>query len=180
MSYKAIKKFREDRKILIIEAFGGSCGLCGYNKFHKALDLHHLDPTKKEIEISKNILSWDRLVVELKKCVLLCSNCHREVHGGFVSIPKDINRFDKVYENHYEREKRYCPVCNKDMTDKQLKQKTCSFKCSEVIHKRGKVDWDEVGLEQLVKIKSIQQIADQFNVVWTTVKRAMVKRNIVS
>ena len=43
---------------------------------------HHLDPREKDFAISSK-LSWTVVVEELKKCVLLCSNCHREAHDGW-------------------------------------------------------------------------------------------------
>jgi len=178
MGYKIIKSYRDKRKTIILEAFGGCCGICGYNRFKNALDIHHLDPRLKEVEFSRSILSWEKTVKELRKCVLLCSNCHREVHGGIIDIPKDIKRFNEEYASYYEKEKRYCPICGKDITDKQKKQKTCSHECGEKIHVRGKIDWDKVDLKSLIKIKSIAKIAKEYNVVWTTVKRALNKRKI--
>lgn len=64
--------------------FGGKCKLCGYNKCHRALHFHHLDPDKKSFGISEkgSTHSWDKMVEESKKCVLLCSNCHAEVESG--------------------------------------------------------------------------------------------------
>ena len=64
---------------------GKGCQLCGYNKCIGALDFHHIDPTKKELDISKfagkNKLSY-AMLNELTKCCLLCKNCHAEVHAG--------------------------------------------------------------------------------------------------
>lgn len=53
------------------------CAMCGYNKYAGSLDYHHIDPDSKEMEIryTKNYAD------ELSKCILLCSNCHREVHN---------------------------------------------------------------------------------------------------
>lgn len=60
-----------------------ACKLCGYNRCISALEWHHLDPSKKEITPAKVFSrSWDNIVKELIKCVLLCANCHREVHAG--------------------------------------------------------------------------------------------------
>ena len=67
-----------------VEFFGGKCKLCGYDKCHNALEFHHLDPTIKEESPSslRQVTDELRWKSELKKCILLCSNCHREVHAG--------------------------------------------------------------------------------------------------
>lgn len=58
------------------------CSKCGYNNFGGALDFHHLDPATKERPIKardwKNHEKRKLISDELKKCILLCSNCHRE------------------------------------------------------------------------------------------------------
>lgn len=67
---------------------GGKCVICGYNKYHGAMDFHHLDSDEKEFVISTSWqCSWDKLRPELDKCVLLCKNCHAEVHGGKAKVP---------------------------------------------------------------------------------------------
>jgi 5-methylcytosine-specific restriction endonuclease McrA len=70
-----------------VEYAGGECKICGYKVYLGALEFHHLDPSKKDIGFSKfGRTSWDKnkekIIEELDKCVLLCANCHREVHGG--------------------------------------------------------------------------------------------------
>jgi hypothetical protein len=53
------------------------------------LDLHHLDPSSKEFNLSGNSTrKWASIVQELRKCVLLCRNCHQEVHSGMVDPPR--------------------------------------------------------------------------------------------
>jgi hypothetical protein len=63
---------------------GGKCEKCGYNKCPDALEFHHLNPEEKDFEIS-SVRKYDFALVqdELDKCVLLCSNCHREEHSLF-------------------------------------------------------------------------------------------------
>jgi len=75
----------ERRRLLrerAIEYLGGSCRICGYDKWPAAFDFHHLDPMGKDFTISEGMTSWDRIKPELDKCVLLCANCHRETHDG--------------------------------------------------------------------------------------------------
>jgi hypothetical protein len=73
------------RKQELINYKGGKCQTCGYCKYNGALDFHHIDPTKKEFAPSKlNNWSVERAKSELDKCVLLCSNCHREIHGKLI------------------------------------------------------------------------------------------------
>lgn len=63
------------------------CQLCDESE-PVALDLHHLDPTIKEGNPSKLVsYSTKRLKAEIRKCVILCSNHHRKLHAGLVTLP---------------------------------------------------------------------------------------------
>jgi hypothetical protein len=73
-----------ERKKQLIEIAGGECCDCGYKKNISALEFHHLNPEEKSFGIDLRKCScakWDRLVEEVKKCVLICANCHREKHN---------------------------------------------------------------------------------------------------
>ena len=89
--YSGVAKKRKENhnrmKKQCIDYKGGKCSICGYNKCMASLDFHHINENLKEYEISKMVSSlfeFDRIKVELDKCLLLCSNCHRELHflGG--------------------------------------------------------------------------------------------------
>ena len=69
-------------KIKAVEYKGGKCCRCGYNKCVASLEFHHVDPDKKEAQVSKFFAmnSWNKIKTELDKCVLLCANCHNELH----------------------------------------------------------------------------------------------------
>ena len=69
-------------KRLCVEYKGGACNSCGYKKCIGALEFHHMDPSIKEFQLSSSARSAfnDRVKQELDKCILLCSNCHREQH----------------------------------------------------------------------------------------------------
>lgn len=64
------------------------CSICGYNKCRTALDFHHLDPSVKEKSIAAMVhsSSLSKLQKEIEKCILLCSNCHHEVHEGILIL----------------------------------------------------------------------------------------------
>jgi hypothetical protein len=73
-----------ERKYFLIKKMGGKCSKCGYNKNLSAFDFHHKDRNEKEIKLDKRTLSntsWEKIIAESKKCDLLCSNCHREIHN---------------------------------------------------------------------------------------------------
>jgi hypothetical protein len=77
----ALVKQKEKRKYAI-DLLGNKCNVCGYHKCINAFDIHHVDPSKKDDNFN-HMRSWsfDRIKKELKNCVLLCSNCHRETHS---------------------------------------------------------------------------------------------------
>lgn len=78
------RKFKEK----CIKYKGSCCQMCNYKKYNGALEFHHLDPTKKDFSISsaKHTKFDNRIIIELDKCILLCSNCHKEVHAGLVKL----------------------------------------------------------------------------------------------
>ena len=82
-NYKHVKNFRQKNKERAVDYKGGKCDRCGYNKCIIALEFHHTDPKEKDFHISSNMnKSWDKVKKELDKCILVCSNCHREIHYG--------------------------------------------------------------------------------------------------
>lgn len=60
---------------------GGKCERCGYDKYVGALEFHHRDPTQKDFSVGTTSKGWDTIKEEVEKCMLLCANCHREVHA---------------------------------------------------------------------------------------------------
>ena len=70
----------------IKESRGGKCIKCGYDKCIKALEFHHIDPSKKDFTISNDHFRLQDAVEETKKCILICSNCHKELHDNMWNI----------------------------------------------------------------------------------------------
>lgn len=77
----AARKFQMRKKF--IDALGGKCSVCGYDKCYAALEFHHKDPTQKDFNIaavSVTESNWDLKLEEAQKCILICNRCHREQH----------------------------------------------------------------------------------------------------
>ena len=81
---EAVQKRRQILKLKAIEYKGGKCCICGYNKCMDALDFHHLNENKKSFGVAEKgyTRSWEKVKEELDKCILVCTNCHREIHVG--------------------------------------------------------------------------------------------------
>ena len=85
---EAVQKRREKTKKLLVEYKGGKCEICGYNKCISALEFHHLDPNEKDFGIDAKgyTRSIEANKQEVDKCILVCANCHREIHAGIIKI----------------------------------------------------------------------------------------------
>jgi 5-methylcytosine-specific restriction endonuclease McrA len=85
---EAVQRRRIRVKDMLLDALGGKCRNCNYDKCSGALDFHHLIPSEKEFAISGKgwTISYARLLKEAEKCIILCANCHREV--GCIKHPK--------------------------------------------------------------------------------------------
>jgi len=81
---RELRKLKEaNLKIKLVETFGGCCKTCGYDKNYSALEFHHIDPLTKKYSLRSNTLirlDWNSCIEEARKCILMCSNCHKEHH----------------------------------------------------------------------------------------------------
>jgi len=78
---KETAKIGRNRRIEAIKLLGGACQECGYDKCYSALEFHHLDPSTKDVNYSgMRGWSFEKIKKEIKNCILLCANCHREEH----------------------------------------------------------------------------------------------------
>jgi hypothetical protein len=74
--------YRRNIRNKIIDEAGGKCVMCGYNKCIAALHFHHRDPKTKEFSLSmRSVGSYKRAKREAAKCILVCANCHAEIHN---------------------------------------------------------------------------------------------------
>ena len=67
------------------------CAKCGEGRFYM-LDFHHIDPNIKDENIARltsNRNKIEDIKKEIEKCVVLCSNCHREFH--YLNENQNIN-----------------------------------------------------------------------------------------
>jgi len=89
---------RRNKKTLV-EYMGGKCCLCGYNRCLNSLDFHHVK--EKNLSIGRNISrQLEDLMEECDLCVLLCKNCHYEVHDDKEAFEE---RLLKEREAHKQR-----------------------------------------------------------------------------
>lgn len=160
-----VKRWRRTMKERVIAALGGGCCVCGYNKCSGALEAHHLDPSQKEIAlgtIQANPKAWSVIVSEMRKCILVCSNHHKEIHAGIQIVPVNAPRFKEEYADKNFRRSDWnpCPMCG---SLKPPYYQTCSRPCS---NKRiYTITWDDALMVTMEKSgKSRQEIADHFGV----------------
>lgn len=71
---------------LVKRLHGGKCVRCGYDKCSGALEFHHIDASQKDFTISNDRAKLEESIEESKKCILLCANCHRELHAEIFKI----------------------------------------------------------------------------------------------
>lgn len=182
-----VKAWRRRTKEKLVEAMGGKCVTCGYNNCFNALEFHHLDPTQKDFSFGKiraNAKSWESIVVEVKKCVLLCANCHREVHAGILNVPSNVPIFLKEIEDYklLEKEKiksknkKKCLHCKKMFYSYTNTNRFCSVSCYN--KSRYKINWNEIDLKELWPKNSILSIAKMLGVSDNAVKKHLIKQGL--
>ncbi|HET8688875.1 MAG TPA: HNH endonuclease signature motif containing protein [Methanosarcina sp.] len=159
---ESIKEWRDNTKAKMVASMGGCCQICGYDKCNKALELHHLNPAEKEISLSQALArpkKWEYLELEITKCILLCSNCHREFHAGVTSIPDTFQRYDaslipkKLLKGPRER---ICPLCEGENKTANV---FCSKECAGKYNASRRFDWSGIDIVDLVDTQKLSYVA---------------------
>ena len=78
-----IKQNALNKKKAVVVLVGG-CQICGYSKSLRALAFHHMRDKVLSLTLREFQGALQRLIPELMKCVVLCTNCHAEVHDGLI------------------------------------------------------------------------------------------------
>lgn len=177
-------------------ALGNKCAICGKMFEDCCYDFHHIEPSEKDFNISSGNTNgardWLRIRDELKKCALLCSNCHRLVHGGFIEL--DINSLPVFIEDYYEwdwcyekaintstntpikrDEKLYvCPTCG---GTKSPQANECA-KCSKTHERQYEVSREE--LKNLIYTLPMTQIGKKFGVSDNAIRKRCIAYGLPS
>ncbi|MFA4904949.1 MAG: hypothetical protein WC645_00365 [Candidatus Margulisiibacteriota bacterium] len=83
------------RKLGLIEKFGSRCSICGYSKNLAALTFHHADSKAKRFKLDMRSLSnrtLESIMSEHRKCILICNNCHAELHHPELALSRVLCR----------------------------------------------------------------------------------------
>lgn len=114
------------RKTKAIRLMGGKCCRCGYDKNYHVLQFHHVDPKQKDSAwAGMRRWPWGKVVEELKKCVLLCANCHADLHypdqRNELTVSADANLLCGLHSTGR------CLQCGKDVYETDY----CSVGCAK-------------------------------------------------
>jgi hypothetical protein len=186
--YQQVIGWRRRAKARMVEAFGSECCICKIKSYPEIYDFHHINPDEKEFGIGALcVRAWDKLVIELRKCVMMCSNCHRLYHRGYLEIPKDAKRFDESFAEYIvftkngqmlkrkfngglwneEKKPTPCLYCGKEKSN-NLKycSPTCAGKAKRKVDRPTKEK-----LQELIKIHPFTHIGKMYNVRDNTIRK---------
>ncbi len=169
----------KQRKLKAVKLMGGKCKKCGYDRNLAALDFHHTNPEEKEYNFNRLVKkSWNEIVNELKKCILLCKTCHSEIHHPDLFI-KDLEENFKETLNTakcsiYLKPTGKCLMCNNEVYGTIY----CSNKCrgkdnrkvsrpdKEVLRKEiEESSYSALGRKYGVSDNSIRKWAKSYNLI---------------
>lgn len=155
-SSESVENRRRKLKHELVKYKGGKCEICGYDKCEAALEFHHLNPEEKEFQLSSgNTCSLEKMKKEADKCILVCANCHREIH-------------DKIYQDKRDdRNKEY--EINESLINSNYQKLNC---------KQAQLNVEEIQ-KYIDKGLTQKEISKICNVSWSTLKR-FLKENKIS
>ena len=175
MSYQNIKDFRQRLKERATYVMGNQCACCGYNKCIQALEFHHLNPEEKDFSFGANPnRSWQDTRNELQKCILVCANCHREIHYGLIDnslLESSFNEnrakeIDQLVDNVKAHKIYYCKICGAEV----WRGNEYCFECAAKARRKAERPTREE-LKQLIRTTPFTRIGQQFGVTDNAIRK---------
>ena len=175
MSYKSVKDYRARLKERATYVLGEKCQCCGYDKCIQALEFHHLNPEEKEFNFNENTnRSWNSTREEIKKCILVCANCHREIHASLIDNSQLISSYDEIkaqeidqlIEDIVTHKVYYCKTCGIEV----YKGNEYCPQCANVLRRKVERPTREE-LKQLIYKQPFTVIARNFNVTDNAIRK---------
>lgn len=175
------------RKLDLISVLGNRCCLCGFDLYPEALDFHHVNPEDKEYGIGSSNAATKALskqLQELKKCVLVCANCHRGIHGGHLKVPTEWPTFYnetlakqllQKLEDIKSHKINYCKRCGKEIYRTSEHCEECSSILQRKIDRPSKEE-----LKQLIRTLPFTQIAQKYKVTDNAIRKWCIAYNLPS
>ena len=169
------------RKLELIKYKGGKCEVCGYDKNISAFEFHHLDPSQKLFQLDSRHLSnttISKIKEEVDKCILVCANCHRELHNPELETNKIEDYISKCTVKSIKTfgEKHRTTICEKCGKSFQYVKgkKYCSKECREADKNYPSIDEINTLYQEL---KSWDKVAKHFNITRKIVKGIRQRNN---
>lgn len=174
-----VKKRKKD----LASLFGGRCCICGFDAFQEALEFHHIDPSTKSFGLTDSnavTKALEKQLEEARKCVLLCANCHRGVHAGYLELPSNAELFfneERAQELIEEKRRKIyrCERCGAEITHKA---KLCAECASLASRKVDRPSRDE--LKALIREKPFTHIAKEYFVTDNAIRKWCETYNLPS
>lgn len=187
MSSIATSNYRRRRKANLIKVCGNKCSLCGYDKLQNALEFHHLNPEEKSYGVSSQGVCHDLEtdLQEVRKCILVCANCHREIHADFYSLEelKEKQIFDEKFaqtlrdekSQKSERQIYYCSSCGKEISrySKSGLCDSCVRKTKRITERPSREE-----LKKMIREFPFTKIGEKYNVSDNAIRKWCKSENL--
>ena len=181
--------FRQRRKINLIKVAGDKCCLCNYNHCIGALEFHHIDPSQKSYGLAANGNCHDleKDLAEIKKCILVCANCHREIHEGYYT--QEELWLKQIYNEEIANELRqkkeaistktrfFCKQCGNEIAHNITGLcKVCILEARRVVKQRP----SRAELKKLIRMYPFTEIGRMYNISDNAIRKWCISEKLPS
>jgi len=148
------------------------------------LAFHHIDESTKFEDVCRLInktASWEIILKEIDKCIMVCHNCHGEIHAEIIECPpinidqrkKALSFLEESKPKAKNKTFHGCKICGKSINMTLI---FCSYECTS--KSLEKVIWP-LNLPELVKLSNKSAVARQLGVSGKAVEKRLKKHHQV-
>lgn len=181
--YETLQKSRNKRKEEMVYVMGDCCQICGYNKCIKALEFHHINPKEKDFNFNKaESKNWTITCEELKKCILVCANCHRGIHDNMHTqeivssfIPERANEITERINRLKTHQDTYCSNCGAIISSQASLCPKCFHQTRQIVERPSR----EI-LKEEIRTTSFLQLGKKYGVTDNAIRKWCINYQLPS